>query len=174
MDSADIARLHRGYASLGVILGGILLAIGPFCPWLVTNTVARGSRRLVSFSGHGPWAGTIPVSVDALHLGRLVGSDTTWMHVAGVVYLCLGVSAIASGLWQLSQRTPPKRVEFTLFVALAVVGALDVLLTKRDIHVEFSSHGLYVYSVGFGYTLCAIGGPLAFVSSLWLRRFHRH
>jgi hypothetical protein len=58
-------------------------------------------------------------------------------------------------------------------VALAAAGATDVLLTKSDIHVDIAEFGFFVYSVGFGYTLCTVGGPIAFVSSLWLWRLHR-
>jgi len=144
-----MARVRTRYAAVVMCLGGLLLLLGPTMPWLVSS----GAR---------------PRTLNAFHLGRYVTADVAWMHLAGVVYLLLGALVAAAAMVLFMSPRPRTAVIVATALALTVCGALDTAFTKSAIHGEVASHAVQPFSVGYGYTLCSIGGPMALVATCWL------
>ena len=132
-------------------LGGLLLLLGPTMPWLASN---------------GPT--THPTTFNAFHLGRYATKDVSWMHVAGVVYMLVGALVVAAAVLLFMSQRPRTAVIVATALALTICGALDTAFTKNAIHGEVASHAVQPFSVGYGYTLCSVGGPMALVATCWL------
>jgi hypothetical protein len=169
--------LNLRYACATIILGGCALAFGTREPWLKPNTVdySDGIVRQYSLDGarfgiKTPWAsGVGPVQVNAFHLGAFHFYGTGWMHAAGTLYLVAGLLLVIGSVWQLARINMPRGFVLLAIVALLVLGVGNAFSSGVGFPASiYVSHDLHVYSIGIGYTLCEIGGPVALAGCVWL------
>jgi hypothetical protein len=91
------------------------------------------------------------------------------MHAAGTLFLVTGLLVVALAIWQLLHVRVPRALILLASLALLCLGIGNALGDGVGSATGiYGSHGLSVYSVGHGFTLCEIGGPVALFGCLWL------
>lgn len=140
--SAPVTTKSVHPASIAVIAGGLLIAIGSFLPWVTASTIFGSLSR----SG-----------IDA-------GGDGWITLVAGTVIAVLGLVTLTN-----PNRAANLLVAIGAAVA-AVIFALDFSdVQGRVSDLESSSEGMALGGVGIGLWMVALGAIVSFIASLMRR-----
>ena len=133
-------------ASIAVVAGGLLIAIGSFLPWVTASTIFGSiSRSGVDRGGDGY------ITLAAGGLIALLGLVTLTRPNRGA-NLAIAIAAAAAG----------------------VIFALDFSdIQERVADLEAGSEGLALGGVGPGLWMVALGAITSFVASLMRRSWHK-
>lgn len=133
-------------ASIAVIVGGALIALASFLPWVTAQTIFGSISR----SG-----------IDG-------GGD-------GVVTLIAGGLIVVLGLVTLRRPNRAANILIAVAAAVAaVIFAIDLSdVQGRVSDLEADSEGLALGGVGIGLWLVALGAVIAFVGSIMRRSWHK-
>jgi hypothetical protein len=133
-------------ASVAAVVGGLLVAVGSFLPWVTASTVFGSLSR----SG-----------IDG-------GGDGWVTLIAGSVIALLGLITINK-----PNRGANLLIAVAAAVAFLIV-ALDFSdIQSRIASVESESEGMALGGVGIGLWMVALGAIVAFVASLMRRSLHK-